>query len=109
MALKEEVMLLWVDKLENHHRKLNAERKNIVDELYADVMKQTRTFIKNKGWDETKSYMSGWIEKATGTERMGSYHMRNAYLMVVDKMNGLENKSEMKLNKELEKLVSKPS
>ena len=98
------VMRSWLDKQQSHHEKLNKERKNLIDELYTDVMKQVRSFIENRGWDETKNYMSSWIEKATGTNMVGPHHLRNSYIMVLEKMTSLDNKPEPKLQKEFDKL-----
>jgi len=99
------LMGLWIDKIEKHHIKLNTEKPNLIDNLYADCMRQIRNILKSKGWDETEKYLSSWIEKATGTNMMGPHHLRNAYMMVVDKMRALDKKTEIALNKEYGKLV----
>lgn len=86
------MMNLWLDKLEMQHIKLNNAKRNLIDELYAGAMRQVKTRIENKGWSETKTYISSWIEKATGTNMMGPHHLRNAYIMILDKMKSLDKK-----------------
>ncbi len=101
---RETVFKKWLDIVQNHHEKLNRDRKNIIDSLYIDAMKQMRAFIKMKGWNNTMEHISNWIEEATGTNMVGSHHLRNCYIMILDKMISLDNKQDHKLQKEFDKL-----
>ncbi len=58
--------------------------------MFADAMKQVKTMIKNKGWDETYNYIKNFYERAKNSNMVGPYALAMVYKKIKDKMWSLK-------------------